>query len=39
MVDHWEALAKEYDGLDQRIREFLAEDESRARRLRDLGSE
>jgi hypothetical protein len=39
MVDRWEALAKEYDELDQRIREFLAEDESRARRLRDLGSE
>ena len=39
MVDHWEALTKEYDGLDRRIREFLAEDESRARRLRDLGSE
>src|SRR4051794_21431782 len=39
MADHWEALAKEYDGLDRRIRAFLAEDESRARRLRDLNSE
>ena len=37
MVDRWEDLAKEYSGLDQRIREFLAEDESRARRLRTLG--
>ena len=37
MVDRWEDLAKEYSGLDQRIQEFLAEDESRARRLRTLG--
>ena len=33
MVDHGEELAKEYDGLDRCIPEFLAEDESRARRL------
>jgi hypothetical protein len=39
LVDQWEELAKEYDGLDPRIPEFLAEDESRARRLRVLGSE
>ena len=37
MVDRWEELAKAYSDLDRRIREFLAEDESRARRLRTLG--
>jgi hypothetical protein len=37
MVDRWEDLAKAYSDLDRRIREFLAEDESRARRLRTLG--
>jgi hypothetical protein len=37
MVDRWEDLAKEYAGLDRRIREFLDEDESRAGRLRTLG--
>jgi hypothetical protein len=37
MVDRWEDLAQEYAGLERRIREFLAEDESRARRLRTLG--
>ncbi len=36
MVDRWEDLAQEYAGLDQRIREFLDEDESRARRLQTL---
>jgi hypothetical protein len=37
MVDRWEELAQEYAGLDRRIREFLDEDESRARRLQALG--
>ena len=37
MVDRWEDLAQEYAGLDRRIREFLDEDESRARRLKTLG--
>ena len=37
MGDRWEELAQEYAGLDRRIREFLAEDESRARRLQALG--
>jgi hypothetical protein len=36
MVDRWEDLAQEYAGLDRRIREYLAEDESRARRLQTL---
>ncbi len=36
MVDRWEDLAQEYAGLDRRIREFLDEDESRARRLQTL---
>ncbi len=36
MVDRWEELAQEYAGLDRRIREYLAEDESRARRLQTL---
>ena len=36
MVDRWEDLAQEYAGLDRHIREFLDEDESRARRLQTL---